>query len=175
MDLFREPLKTIEEEGSLSTISGATSSDIKFIDESVNSSRIDLRSITDEYLPSKSDLVVPDFNTCRTSVTDKGVETKFGVNQTLRSDEALSDVNVCDVQAPIRYVHFRWSVTSVWIHFKIELLDNYVNDVIMQCYITMWCVDCLETQLICIDLTLGHTEGLVQNYFNYLILYKELQ
>jgi len=75
MDLFREPLKTIEEEGSLSTISGDTSSDINFIDESVNSSRIDLRSITDEYVPSMSDLVVPDFNTCRTSVTDKGVET----------------------------------------------------------------------------------------------------
>jgi len=114
MDLFREPLKTIEEEGSLSNISGATSSeylDLKFIDESVNNSRIDLRSTSDEYSPTKSDLVVPDLNTCRTNVTDKGVETEFGVNQTL--SEAQSDVSVCDVQALIRDINFRWSVTSV--------------------------------------------------------------
>jgi len=116
MDLFREPLKTIEEEGSLSNISGATSSeylDLKFIDESVNNSRIDLRSTTDEYPPTKSDYVYSDNNTCMTNVTDKGVETEFGVNQTLRSDKAQSDVNVGDVQAPIRDVNFRWSVTSV--------------------------------------------------------------
>ena len=113
MDLFRE---TIEEEGSLSNISGATSSeylDLKFIDESVNNSRIDLRSTTDEYPPTKSDYVYSDNNTCMTNVTDKGVETEFGVNQTLRSDKAQSDVNVGDVQAPIRDVNFRWSVTSV--------------------------------------------------------------
>jgi len=116
MDLFREPLKTIEEEGSLSTISGATSSeylDLKFIDESVNNSRIDLRSTTDENSPTKSDLVVPDLDTCRTNVTDKGVETEFGVNQTLRSNEKISEANVCDVQGSTRDVHFRWSVTSV--------------------------------------------------------------